>query len=312
MIVNRPYFNRRKVCAMGFEFAVVSFYLFVSWDDNRVLEVESALAELAAERDLTGLVIMSSEGINGSISVRESGRIGLQRELQRVLCFPGLEFRVSYAAAHPFRKFSVKKRLEVVTAGVPQFSNQPTPAPASLTNVTRYSPRYLSPSEWHAALTDPGDDIILDVRNRYEFGIGKFRGARMLPIEQFTEFSEAADVALKDLGLRPVDTSAGEGEKSDSRRVLMYCTGGIRCEKAAYQLERLGYREVFQLHGGILSYLEQFSGGHYEGECFVFDNRVAVDANLAPTTRYRFCYGCGEPVLREERRCSNQECREAV
>lgn len=121
--------------------------------------------------------------------------------------------------------------------------------------------------------------MLLDTRNVYETAIGKFRGAVDPKLQKFSEFSDF--VTASDI--------------PKNKKVLMYCTGGIRCEKASLEMQRLGFEDVYQLSGGILKYLEEFPDGPFEGECFVFDHRVAVDKNLRPSKQYKLCPHCGNP-----------------
>jgi UPF0176 protein len=121
--------------------------------------------------------------------------------------------------------------------------------------------------------------VIVDARNDYEYAIGKFKGAIDPSIKTFSEFPEFVK----------------KGELPKDKKVMMYCTGGIRCEKALLEMEKQGYSDVYQLEGGILAYLQQFPEGNFEGECFVFDKRVAVDQHLQPSQTYHICPHCGNP-----------------
>src|SRR5262249_27211503 len=148
--------------------------------------------------------------------------------------------------------------------------------------------RSLGPEEWQAQL-DRGGGVLLDVRKADESKIGKFCGAGEAKKEKFLEFRKFF------VGLR----------RDKKQTTLLYLTGGIRCEKAIVEMERRGFTNLFQLKGGILNYLSQFPHSAFEGECFVFDDRVAVTQELRPTSRYRFCSRCGEPG---EARITCEEC----
>jgi UPF0176 protein len=242
---------------------ITSFYRFTPLttpiQNNMIQELEG----LAKRQGLRGLVLIGPEGINSTCSGTRQA-IDELKELVRTI---GVEdFKDSQADKHPFNKFSVKIKDEIVTIG------QPGLAPESAMNF------HLSPEEWEAALNDP-DTVVLDTRNDYEVDIGKFKNAVDFRIQEFGEFPDA-------LAKSGIDRS---------KKVLMYCTGGIRCEKAILEANKQGYNNVFQLQGGILNYLEKLPHKSFEGECFVFDYRVAVDQELKPTELYDLCPHCGQP-----------------
>ena len=187
-----------------------------------------------------------------------------------VRSWPGygrLECKRSRSWLRPFRRWKVALRPQAVSAGSwsPGFAST--------------SESHLDPAAWQARF-QKGDALVLDVRNDYEAKVGYFPGAVQPMTRNFAdleEFVKSWDV--------PKDTT-----------ILTYCTGGIRCEKAVPLLQRAGFQEVYQLHGGILSYFEQFGQGHYQGECYVFDERVAVGADLLPATKWTHCPVCGDAV----------------
>lgn len=242
---------------------ITSFYRFTPLttpiQNNMIQELEG----LAKRQGLRGLVLIGPEGINSTCS----GTRQAIDELKNLVRTIGVEdFKDSQADKHPFNKFSVKIKDEIVTIG------QPGLTPESAMNF------HLSPEEWEAALNDP-DTVVLDTRNDYEVDIGKFKNAVDFRIQEFGEFPDA-------LAKSGIDRS---------KKVLMYCTGGIRCEKAILEANKQGYNNVFQLQGGILNYLEKLPHKSFEGECFVFDYRVAVDQELKPTELYDLCPHCGQP-----------------
>lgn len=242
---------------------ITSFYRFnpltTPIQNNMVQELEG----LAKRRNLRGLVLIGPEGINSTCS----GDREAIEELKDLVRTVGVEeFKDSRAEKHPFNFFRVKVKDEIVTIG------QPGLMPESTRNF------HMSPEEWHEAMNDP-NTIVLDTRNDYEIDIGKFKNAIDFRIQEFTEFPEA----LSKSGL------------DKDKRMLMYCTGGIRCEKAILEANSQGFNNVFQLQGGILNYLEKFPEQKFEGECFVFDYRVAVDQKLNPTQKYDLCPHCGQP-----------------
>jgi UPF0176 protein len=178
-----------------------------------------------------------------------------------------VEVKWSTSEIRPFRRFKVTLRDEIVTIGNENL-------------VPKGSHHHISPEEWEKSLHDP-EVVVIDTRNWYETQVGKFKNAIELPIKEFTEFGSA----IEKLAL------------PKEKKVLMYCTGGIRCEKAILEMERQGYGNVHQLEGGILNYLEKFPNKSWEGECFVFDHRVAVDQNLKPSKVYSLCAHCGQPSV---------------
>lgn len=258
-------------------FSITSFYRFLPLSDAQVAELEKSLESWALELSLKGLVLIGHEGVNLTVSAPQivdqpNETLPLEVFKDRLVAFLGLSdahryFKDSQASRHPYQVFKVKIKDEIVTLGKPGL------APASPVN------SHLSPQEWHEALKDP-EVVVLDTRNDYEVEIGKFRGALDLKLNEFREFPEK----LKSAGL-PKD-----------KKVLMYCTGGIRCEKAILEMTEQGYTNVHQLDGGILNYLKEFPQQEFEGDCFVFDYRVAVNQQLEPAGKYRLCPHCGQPA----------------
>jgi len=208
---------------------------------------------------------MGAEGVNATVSGTASAIAECKRAVEQWLRLTDLTFKDSLGSKHPFQVFKVKIKQEIVTLG------QPGLVPASPRN------HHLSPAEWHAALSAP-DTTVIDTRNGYEVEIGKFRSAIDFAIDEFSEFPER----LARAGL------------NKEKPVLIYCTGGIRCEKAIVHMHEEGYTNVSQLDGGILNYLKEYPEGEFLGECFVFDYRVAVDAHLEPTQQYQLCPHCGQ------------------
>lgn len=254
---------------------IAAFYHFVPIAEGVLDEREAELMTWAEALGVEGLVILAPEGVNATVSAASSGSSGnndARARLESFLLKLGERLSVtlvpkwSTSEVRPFRRFKVKQRAEIVTLG------RPDQVPYQ-----RYP--HLSPEKWHEALQEPGV-VCIDTRNRYEIEIGKFKGAVDPGTEEFHEFPEF----VKTSGL-PKD-----------QKILIYCTGGIRCEKAALTFQEQGYTNVHPLDGGILKYLETHpGGGAFEGECFVFDHRVAVNAELKPSNRYALCPHCGGP-----------------
>jgi predicted sulfurtransferase len=174
-------------------------------------------------------------------------------------------------AAQPFLRWKVQIRRETITSGV-MGSAEPNLAKST----------HLTPTQWNEKIEQLGERaVLLDTRNDYEYAVGTFRGALNPNTRNFTDLIDYVDKL-------EVDKEA---------EILAFCTGGIRCEKAVPYLKSLGYKNVYQLEGGILGYLEHYPNGYFEGDCFVFDQRVAVDGNLQPSGRYLRCERCGQPYI---------------
>ncbi|MEO0422753.1 MAG: rhodanese-related sulfurtransferase [Pseudomonadota bacterium] len=251
---------------------IATFYRFVELPDYASLR-EPLLAESHA-RGITGTVLLADEGINATLAGSREALEGLLQWLGKRSALAGLAPRWSTAPASPFRKMKVKLRREIVTLGVSGIT------PGKRTGA------HVPPSEWNALIRDP-QTLVVDTRNLYETGIGSFAGAVDPGTRNFREFP---------------DYVAQQLDPEVHKRVAMFCTGGIRCEKASALLLDAGFEDVCQLEGGILAYLDEVPEAEslWWGECFVFDERVAVDNALAPGS-YGQCYACRRPVSDEDR-----------
>ena len=238
------------------EFPVILFYKYVAIADPAAFT--NAQWELCVALGLKGRMLIAAEGINGTLAGPRAAVEQYVAALRTDERFADIEMKVSAGDAQTFPKLVVKVRPEIVTmgAGIPLTADQDN---------------HLSPADWKRTLEEEPDVVVVDVRNRYESEAGKFANAIACDIEHFRELPGYVDrlAELKD------------------RKVLMYCTGGIRCEKASALFRSKGFKNVFQLHGGIVTYQEQFGNEHWLGECFVFDQRmtVRVDAALVPIGR---------------------------
>ncbi len=247
-------------------FLNVAFYQFEAIADLGARRKE--LEELLVPLGVLGTVILAPEGMNAFLAGPEANVRRALAGFAKNPSFAGVAVKESFSPTLPFAKLSLKTKTEIVTFRVENFS---PPAKAA----TRLRPKELA--AWFA---EKEDFLMLDTRNEYEVRLGKFSGAHSLQLEHFVNFPEAAATIPEDW---------------KKRKVVTYCTGGIRCEKAAPYLESLGFQQVFQLEGGILGYFEQAGGAHWEGECFVFDQRVAVTPDLSPSGAY-LCSHCQGPV----------------
>ena len=242
-------------------YKVAAFYQFVALPDCR--ELREPLRALCASLGLRGTVLLAAEGINGTMAGTAADIDSLVRELQAGALFGGrldqLELKFSGSADMPFRRLKVRLKKEIVTLGDPE------------ADPSRQVGTYVDAAEWNALLGS-SDVLVLDTRNRFEVAMGTFEGAVDPELSSFGEFRAYAD---------------GHLDPKRHRRIAMFCTGGIRCEKASSHLLARGFAEVYHLKGGILNYLEQVppSESRWRGECFVFDERVALGHGLRERAR---------------------------
>jgi UPF0176 protein len=235
---------------------VAAFYQFAALLDFR--ELREPLRALCAALGLKGSVLLAHEGINGTLAGSDEAIAALVEALQHGTLFGGrldrLELKYSTARTMPFRRLKVRLKKEIVTLG--EASVDPT----------RQVGAYVDAINWNALISDP-DTLVLDTRNAFEVAMGTFEGAIDPKIRSFGEFK---------------DFTARELDPATHRRIAMFCTGGIRCEKASAYLLARGFAEVFHLKGGILRYLEGVpeNQSRWRGECFVFDERVALGHGL--------------------------------
>lgn len=253
------------------KYLTAALYKFVSLADYTALQ--APIHKACEAYHIKGTILLASEGINGTIA-------GLPDDIHHVLDFlrtdslfegrfADLEHKESFASEHPFYRMKVKLKKEIVTLGVPGVSP------------TNKVGTYVKPEDWNALISDP-DVILIDTRNDYEVDIGTFKGALDPKTTTFREFPE---YIAKNL------------DKTKHKKVAMFCTGGIRCEKASSYMMDQGFEEVFHLQGGILKYLETVPEAQsmWQGECFVFDQRVAVKHNLE-VGEFDQCYACRHPL----------------
>lgn len=231
----------------------IAAYRFADLDN--LVDLRTELLALCLQADLRGTILLSPEGINVFAAGR---RDGIERLLARLRQIPGmadLEVKESLSQTRPFRRMRIKIKPEIIAFGIEGIAPQ------------RYTSRRISAQELKRWLDEGRPVTLLDTRNNFEFYAGTFQNAVAVGIEDFRDFPSAVDRLPEQMKGQPVVT---------------FCTGGIRCEKATPFLERAGFRDVYQLDGGILKYFEACGGAHYNGHCFVFDERVAVDPALQP------------------------------
>lgn len=257
-------------------YLTAALYKFVSLPDFKTLR--EPLQNICEANEITGTLLLAEEGINGTIAGMEANIRQVLKYLREDEIFKGrladLEHKESWTEKKPFYRLKVRLKKEIVTLGVPEVK------PSEMAGT------YVKPEDWNALISDP-DVILVDTRNDYEVGIGTFKGAINPKTRSFSELPEWVK---------------NETELKAKPKVAMFCTGGIRCEKSTAYLRSQGFEEVYHLQGGILKYLETIPPEQslWEGQCFVFDERVSVGHGLVPGD-YEFCRACRHPLSPEER-----------
>lgn len=232
------------------------------------------LSAFCSARGIKGTLLIAPEGINGTVAGSDAAIAELVTHIESIPGLASLEVKYGRVAEIPFHRMKVRLKKEIVTMGVPGID--------PLASVGTYVP----PSEWNALISDP-DTVVVDTRNAYEVALGTFRGAvdpRTASFAAFPAWAEAHREELK------------------GRKVAMFCTGGIRCEKATAFMRSIGIGDVYHLKGGILKYLENVpeENSLWQGECFVFDQRVSLTHGLQPG-RHGLCHACRRPLAPEDR-----------
>ncbi len=250
---------------------VAALYKFSNLDNFR--ELKTPLLQFCQKHGIKGTLLLAAEGINGTVAGTRDSIDSLLNYLQSDPRLSDLEYKESYCEKQPFYRTRVKLKKEIVTMGVADLD------PSK-------SGKYVAPEDWNQVISDP-DVVLIDTRNDYEIGIGTFANAINPKTNTFREFPAFVDKELSHL---------------KDKKIAMCCTGGIRCEKSTAYLLQQGFKDVVHLKGGILKYLEEVpvEESLWNGECFVFDNRVAVNNKLAPG-EYDQCHGCRNPLSMEDK-----------
>lgn len=251
---------------------IAALYKFVELPDYE--KIQPLLLEQCMLHDIKGTLLLAHEGINGTIAGTRENIDLLLGYLYKDHRFHGLSLKESQDDGQPFYRMKVKLKKEIVTMGVDGID------PKHIVGT------YVEPKDWNALISDP-DVLVVDTRNYYEYDIGTFEGA-LNP--KTTTFRELPEFVAKNL------------DANRHKKVAMFCTGGIRCEKSTAYMKEQGFDDVFHLSGGILKYLEDVPEEEslWRGECFVFDNRVAVNHKLEKGS-YDQCHGCRHPITEEEK-----------
>lgn len=254
------------------EIVVAAFYKFANLSDYS--QLQAPFLDFCLSAKINGTILLASEGINGTVAGSRASIDSLMAFLRSEPRLHDIEHKESFTNELPFDRMKVKLKKEIVPLGV------------STVDPNKLVGTYVSPEEWNALISDP-EVIIVDTRNDYEVDIGTFKGALDPKTKRFRDFPSFVSKNL---------------DPDKHKKVAMFCTGGIRCEKASSFMLQHGFKEVFHLKGGILKYLEKIPADKslWDGECFVFDQRIAVGNGLI-VGDHEQCYACRHPVSAQDR-----------
>lgn len=248
----------------------IAGYRFADMPDRD--ELRQPFRDLCQELDLKGTILLAHEGINFFLAGSQTSIDSFVKWLEEDARFIDIPLKVSYSDYQPFRRMNVRLKKEIISLGLDHIK------PAEMTG------EEITPTAFKQLLDAGEEVIVLDTRNEYECRIGTFENAFEMNIRSFRDFPKAVSEMDEDL---------------KDKQVVMFCTGGIRCEKASVVMMDAGFSNVKQLKGGILGYFEEVGGDYWNGDCFVFDRRVAVNPELEETDVVQ-CFACREPLLLEE------------
>ena len=255
------------------EILVSALYKFVEIDD--LLSLQDNLYNICEENNIMGTILIADEGINGTIS-------GKHNEIKETISsltsddrFSNIEIKYSSTEKQPFHRMKVRLKKEIVTIGLPEI------------NPNKKVGKYVKPEDWNKLISDP-NVVVIDTRNKYETKIGSFQNALDPETSSFREFPDWVK-------------KFKNSEDNTNKKIAMFCTGGIRCEKASSLMKEEGFEDVYHLQGGILKYLETINKENslWNGECFVFDQRVCLTDELEVGS-YKMCFACRMPITEEE------------
>ena len=261
-------------------FKVAAFYSFIDLSD--LLQLKSEFTEFLKKQDMRGTMLIASEGINGTLAGKESSINEFKNFLKSKNLYEAKNFKTSHCEYDPFPRLKIKLKDEIVTIG------------NKLVDPKKIVGEYIPPEDWNQLIADE-EVMVLDTRNTYEHSIGSFKNAIQPETTNFREFPAWLD---------QVEASGLDKNK----KVAMFCTGGIRCEKASSLMRSKGFENIYQLQGGILNYLEKINEEEslWKGECFVFDDRVAINHKLKVGS-YDMCHGCRMPITESDKNSEHYE-----
>lgn len=260
------------------DWTVAALYRFVALEN--LPKLQKQIKTVCDANDICGTLLIAPEGINGTIAGQGQAIHNIIDCLEEIAGVSEGELKYSHAKERPFRRIKVRLKKEIITMKAPE------------ADPTKKVGTYVSPEQWNDLIKDP-EVTLIDTRNNYETAVGIFKGAIDPQIETFTQFKDYVHNNM---------------DPKKQKKVAMFCTGGIRCEKASSYMLAHGFEEVYHLKGGILKYLEDVPSdqSQWEGDCFVFDRRVAIGHNLEESP-YQICYGCRFPLSPEDLQQSSYE-----
>ena len=268
-------------------YKIVSLYSFFPFQENLIFELKDQLLNIENKNDLSGLLIFASEGINGTICAKNDVIKIFINLLKKYTLTRNLNIKVNFSEKKVFKKLKIKIKKEIVTMGIQEIN-------PLIDNGT-----YIDSENWNKLIKNQ-NTVVIDTRNHYEVSIGTFQNSINPNTRNFSEFPKWVDDHLN-----------SHLEDKDSTNIAMFCTGGIRCEKATSLLKKKGYKNIFHLEGGVLKYLNDIPKEEnlFEGECFVFDKRVALNHSLEKGS-YSICHACGMPISIKDKK--RKEYREGI
>ena len=254
-------------------FKIISLYSFFPFQEDLIHDLKNKLWKIEKSNDLSGLLIMAREGINGTICAEENVIEIVMNTIIKFTDKNALNLKVSYSKKKIFKRLKIKTKKEIVTMGISEI------------DPLKDSGTYVDSNSWNKLIEDE-NTIVIDTRNHYEVSIGSFRNSINPNTRNFSEFPKWIENNLEKYL-----------KKQGPKNIAMFCTGGIRCEKATSLLKKRGYKNIYHLKGGIIKYLEDIpkENNLFEGECFVFDKRVSLNHDLKKGS-YSICHACGMPV----------------
>ena len=250
--------------------ANITGYKFTPIDDELLLR--ETILKYSTDLNLKGTVLISSKGLNFSVSGTKKNIDNFIVFIHSDKRFSDVDIKITYNKYQPFRKMLVRIKKEIISMGVEEI------------NPFQFTGQKISPKELNSKLDNNEEIVLLDTRNEYEVRLGTFKNALDLDLDSFRDFPEAIEKLREEL---------------NGKEVVMFCTGGIRCEKASALMLENGFENIKQIEGGVINYFKETGGKHWNGDCFVFDDRVALNKNLIETD-YVLCFRCREPLNKEE------------
>jgi len=247
----------------------IAGYRFVDIEDRD--DLRQPFRDITAKLDLKGTILLSDNGINFFLAGTQKAIDGYILYLNGDERFKDIPLHVSYTDYQPFRRMLVRLKNEIISLGIDEI------------RPVEHTGQFIEPVEFKEWLDEGREIMVLDTRNDYELRLGTFENAIDLEIKSFRQFPKAIEKL----------------EQDKDTPVVMFCTGGIRCEKASVVMEKQGWKNVYQIKGGVLGYFKETGGAHWNGDCFVFDQRVSIDKELNET-EHEMCFACREPLTHQE------------